>query len=228
MQSNKCVTDLIVQKTSGVASLQPVATLAYLCDRLLQRIKLGRLHRYVFLRQPVENLPDMPRGFTSRPVAGDEPVMSLIEPSAEVRQYRYNQAAVCLAAFRGVELVGSLWLVSGQFVEDEVRACYKLTDQLSWDMGLKIPPAYRSGRAFQALWAGAKAYLQAQGKTATFSRIADNNMASLKSHARMGSDIIGSAIFVSLGRLQITVSTQLDGFPASVSMLNNAEFRFDK
>ncbi len=206
--------------------MQPVATLAYVCDRLLQYSNIGRLRRYIFVQQPVESLPDMPRGFSSRPVSEYEPVISIIEPSAEVRQYRYNQAAVCLAAFRGVELVGSLWLTSEQFIEDEVRARYKLTEPLSWDTGLNIPRAYRSGRAFQALWAGAKAYLQAQGKTSTVSRVADNNMASLKSHARMGANILGSAVFISFGKLQITLSTRLKGFPVSVSWSQYADFRF--
>lgn len=191
----------------------------------MQRLWLGRLRRYLFLRQPVNMLPKMPRGFSARLVPENDPVLNFIVPSPNVRHDRLAQSAVCLAAFREAEPVGSLWLAFGQYAEDEVHASYRFGSALAWDFGLEIPVAHRGGRAFQAVWAGAREYLMSRSITATLSRVTDNNQASLKAHARMGAVVTGSATFISIKKQQLTISGSLTGSPVRLA---SADFRFDR
>jgi RimJ/RimL family protein N-acetyltransferase len=63
------------------------------------------------------------------------------------------------------------------------------------------------GRLFTLLWQRAGADLGAEGVATTFSRISAFNRASIAAHRRLGARIVGQAIFLVAGRVQITLSS---------------------
>lgn len=187
------------------------ATPAYYANRLLSRLGIGCVHRYLFVRQPIAGLPKPIPGFDVRELSAEDRLLSIIEPDMQVRQWRQEQGGRCVVAFRGEDITAHLWYVRRQFDEDEVRARYCLDAASVWDLGLEVRPRYRGGRAFAALWAGTAQIWREQGITMSFSRINDYNRSSLQPHLRMGAEIVGTATFISNGKLQYCASRLRQG-----------------
>lgn len=184
---------------------------AYYAHRLLAGLGMGRVHRYLFVRQPVDGLPLPVKGFEVCAMTANDPILPVIEPDPAIRQWRLEQGAICIVAFHKGDPAAHLWYVRHQFDEDEVRARYRVGTASIWDLGLEVRPRYRSGRAFAALWAGAASFWRAEGISMSFSRISDYNQTSLQPHLRMGAAIIGSALFVSIGKRQFCASRLCQG-----------------
>jgi len=124
---------------------------------------------------------------------------------ADVIATRFAQGARCLAAAKQGRLAGFLWYVVGPYEEDEVRARFvpEPAGAAAWDFDVMVLPPYRMGRLFSYLWARANAELAAAGVRHTMSRISAFNAGSLASHRRLGARIVGSALFVCVGRVQV-------------------------
>ncbi|HKP66213.1 MAG TPA: hypothetical protein VJX31_06275 [Casimicrobiaceae bacterium] len=119
---------------------------------------------------------------------------------------RFAQGACCLAAtVHGNELAGFLWFVVGAYDEDEVRARFVPAPRgkAAWDFDVTIMPRYRMGRLFGYLWQRATVELTQRGVTSSVSRISAFNPASIASHRRLGARIVGNALFLCFGPVQL-------------------------
>lgn len=184
----------------------------YGLGRLLARLSGGRctLHKYCFVAQAIgagslcggrgkqievrlcRHLRELPADYP--------------RPPAVLRQ-RYAQGAHSLAAMRGGQLVGFLWLLPGAYQEDEVRARYTLAGPAAWDFDVWVRPEERLGPTFARLWDEANDWLRARAVRWSCSRISAFNAGSLRAHARVGARQLGSATFLRCGRWQWTLAT---------------------
>lgn len=171
-----------------------------------------RLHKYYFVAQPVAAKAWLPgrRGaaIEVRAVGPTDPVIREFPRPPAVMPYRFEQGAICFAALKEGRCVGFLWTLLGPYREDEVRCRYVPLPEgeAAWDFDVYVAPEHRSGLVFMRLWDEANRYLAARGVRWSLSRISAFNAASLASHSRMGASRIGSAVFFSIGALQISVS----------------------
>lgn len=172
-----------------------------------------RIVKYYFTVQPVTPPPEdrwrRTGSFALSWVDAGSPLLAEAERPADVIRSRFAQGARCLAAANDSGLAGFLWYVPGPYLEDEVRARFlpAPAGQSAWDFDVMVLPQYRMGRLFSYLWAAAGAELAAAGIRHTISRISAFNAASLASHRRLGATIVGSAVFVCIGRVQFMAST---------------------
>jgi hypothetical protein len=199
-------------------------------SRVLGKISGGRvrLYKYVFVAQPVAEKRWLPvqRGadLEIRQVMPGDPVIAQFPRPAWAIPYRFRQGAVCLAALKEGRCVGFLWLALGPYQEDEVRCRYEPAPagKACWDFDVYIDPAHRGSIVFLKLWDEANRFLAERGIGWSLSRISAFNKSSMSSHARMGARHVGSAVFFSLGSVQIcaatvapylAVSTRPDSYP---------------
>ena len=168
-----------------------------------------RIVKYYFTVQPIV-APDRARTARSATfdfawVGADCALFSQIERPPSVIAARFAQGARCLVAAHKGQLAGFLWFVIGPYEEDEVRARFVPgpAGRAAWDFDVMIMPQYRLGRLFSYLWNGATAELAASGVQHTISRISAFNAASIASHRRLGARIVGQAVFVCVGELQL-------------------------
>ena len=173
-----------------------------------------RIVKYYFMTQPLTP-PDQAAlarsgSFAFSWIESVCPLFEQIDRPAEVLAQRFAQGARCLAALtRDDELAGFLWFVVGPYDEDEVRARFvpQPAGAAAWDFDVSIVPRYRMGRLFSYLWARASAELVAHGVNKTVSRVSAFNPASLASHSRLGAEIVGEALFLCAGRVQLMKSS---------------------
>ncbi len=194
---------------ASLGELGPLGFASYAAARLAEKIPGISWHRYRLIAVPRSAMPAMPRGHVSREmdeaeIASNAAVLEL--PSVAIR-HRLRQGVTCLGAWRGDRLLGVNWLTDKAFDEDEVAIRFALPAGCAWDTGLYVRPEDRGGRAFAALWAGSADWLAARGLDWSLSRIADHNLASWRSHCRMGGRPLGSVSALTLGRSQWTVGT---------------------
>lgn len=187
----------------------------YLLNVAVGRVTGGsvRLHKYYFIAQPVSAQPRLKgrRGaaIEVRVVSQSDPLVRAFPRPAWVMPYRFGQGAVCLAAFKDASCVGFMWMLVGPYREDEVRCRYIPLPQgeAAWDFDVYVYPEHRNSLVFLRLWDEANRYLAARGVRWSLSRISAFNPGSLSSHARMGARRIGSAVFLSIGSLQISAAS---------------------
>jgi hypothetical protein len=127
-------------------------------------------------------------------------------------------------AFRKGEVAGYLWLNLGKYQEDEVRCTFILSpfNQSAWDYDVYVFPKHRFSFTFPRLWEVANKAMTAQGIQNTYSRINYYNIASLNSHKKLGSHIIGSIYFLRFFQMQLSVSVNFQ--PAITFSLNRQTF----
>lgn len=186
-------------------------TLWYCLARLLGRTRLGELHRYLLVAQPVPSVPPRRRQSTvievrQIPEQGYDP--SWFErPEAVIRE-RFRQGAVCFVAFREGQAIGCIWLVLGSYLEDEVRCRYLLhpLTETAWDFDVFLHPQHRLGRGFAYLWEYANTWLRERGRRWSLSRIDAFNRDSLRAHRRQGAVVVGQALFIRIAGLQLMLS----------------------
>ena len=170
-----------------------------------------RLYRYLFVAQQIAAQPicgKRGRDIEVRVLANaDQTPADYPRPYAVV-QSRYRQGALSLAAFRNGTLAGFLWLLPDAYQEDEVRVRYLLPCRQSvWDFDVWVSPEERLGWTFRRLWEGARVMLRARGVPWSCSRISAFNPASLRAHAAIGTQPLGSAIFLCCWRWQWMVAS---------------------
>ena len=180
--------------------------------------KRAALFVYELVEQPVAPLASLPARYLAQvhwqEVGPDSPELALMPPPAAVKAMRFEQGARCIAVYRKSDFIGYVWFCFKQYEEDEVRCVYQLDRPAAsaFDFDFYIFPAYRLGRAFATMWDSANEFLRSNGVTHTYSRISRFNLASRQAHARLGAHVVGHALFLRVGRMELSWST-LGGFP---------------
>jgi len=190
-------------------------TLLKAASVLLPRLSGGRarLNAYAFTAQPLGRnaAAAAPGGGTViELITPQDPRLALVPRPKTVVQARCAVGAECRMAFVKGRFGGMHWVVRGQYVEDEVRCTYALSDpaQSIWDFDVYVEPAFRGTRVFVRLWQAADVALAAQGVRWSFSRIDMLNAGSLAAHARLGARVVGQATFLTLGPWQVSTASR--------------------
>ncbi|HET9977953.1 MAG TPA: hypothetical protein VFQ20_10980 [Burkholderiaceae bacterium] len=198
---------------------RPPATLGvgngvlYLASRVLVRASAGtvRLLRYRIVAQPIGNAAlgglRADSRTVVRPCAVDSPLVAAFPRPPQVIARRYANGAECFTAVVRDTFAGFIWFQRGAYDEDEVRCRYVLDDarRSVWDFDVHVESPYRLGRTLARLWQAVDAHLATQGVQWSFSRISAFNAASIAAHARLGIVDCGSATFLCIGPLQLSL-----------------------
>lgn len=185
----------------------------YLAAYVLRRLSFGkvRLIKYYFMAQPVAPRPagePRPEG-RIRVYRADtlDAVITQVQRPVHRLQARLDRNMVCIAAARGDEFAGYIWLCPDYYEEDEVRCIYrwKPAAKAVWDFDLFIAPQFRLGRLFSRLWEQAHASLRERHVEWTLSRIDAFNSASLTAHRRLGAQTVARGWFLAVGSWQWTL-----------------------
>jgi len=188
-------------------------TALYLVDRLLVTASGGRarLYKYHLVAQPLNASGVAPlRADAKLLIEEAHPGHALsghFPRPAEVIRQRFEQGARCLVARSGDTFAGYLWWRNGHYEEDEVRCQFVLAEPNCsvWDFDVYVEPRYRLGRTMARLWDEATRRWYAKGARWSFSRISGFNASSMASHARLGLRPVGSAVFIVIGRWQLSM-----------------------
>lgn len=181
--------------------------------RVLARLTGRRwcLYRYLFVAQqlPVQPLcAGRGRDIHLRTLSRRTGVPPGCPRPQQVILSRYRAGARGVAAYRDGRLAGFIWYVFNQYQEDEVRAQYVLPDAASvWDFDVWVHPEQRLGWTFRRLWDAACLLMRAGGAQYSCSRISAFNPASLRAHAAIGTELLGSATFLCCGNWQWMVAS---------------------
>ena len=186
----------------------------YALARALERATGGtlRLVSYQFVAQPVA-ADDAWTAVRSgnielRRLERDDPLVAQFPRPPEVIAKRFRDGGHCLAAIKSGRLIGFLWYMEREYLEDEVRSCYRFDAATAvWDFDVYIDPEFRLGRLFARLWEFAHRDLRVAGCRWTISRISSFNPGSLAAHARLGARRLGSAVFFVAGPVQVSFAS---------------------
>jgi hypothetical protein len=187
--------------------------LLYATDRMLRTVARDRVRlvAYELWAQPVALQSVLParRGasFAVSQLNAGDPLLHELERPADVIASRLEQGGICLAALKGNEVAGYIWLNLGAYDEDEVRCRFipEPADRSAWDYDVYVAPAYRGGLVFARLWDAANELLRARGFLWTMSRVSYFNSASRASHSKLGGKVVGSAFFLVVGAVQVMI-----------------------
>jgi GNAT superfamily N-acetyltransferase len=185
--------------------------LLYGLSRLLQVTSGGRVRllRYFLVAQSIPDQDVTPprRGRSISVTEADASEIRRIDfgRPADVIEERLRLGCRCLLARKDGQLVGFQWFITRDYPEDEVRCVFELnpTDNCAWDFDIYVLPEARSQPVFLRLWDSCNALLRSEGIDLSLSRINAFNSASVRAHARMGAQTIGTAMFLSIGRAQV-------------------------
>ncbi len=171
------------------------------------------LLKYYLVAQPVAEAARLSgaRGnsIVVRMLERGDPALTQMQRPPTTLEQRFSQGSICLGAFKGAELAGYLWLHFSAYPEDEVRCRFEPTPThaTAWDFDVFVAPKHRLGYTFPRLWDEADARLRARGVRWSMSRISAFNPASLTAHARMGLKTLGTALYLVVFRMQLTLAT---------------------
>lgn len=174
-----------------------MSPLSYHASRFAAALPGCAFHRYALIAVPAARMPRAAGGLWTGVVAPEEAVAAdLVGGTAAA--WRAEQGMACVGVRKGASLVAVTWLTIGNFNEDEVWLRFEPPPGAAWDTGMHIASAARGGRAFAALWAATRDWLEARDRGWSMSRIADYNLPSRRAHARLGGVEVG---FVSVARV---------------------------
>jgi len=181
----------------------------YLLHRLLLALRLGRVVPYALVAQPIgadvyRATRDDPSTLVRR-VGAEDPMALRFPRPPQVNAARWAAGADCHVCEVKNDFAGTIWIQRGAYDEDEVRCRFELVapETSVWDFDVYVEPRYRVGRTMARMWKAVDRELAAQGIRWSFSRISLFNGASLRAHARLAAVIVGRAIFVQIGPLQL-------------------------
>lgn len=178
---------------------------SYALARICSKQKVIIYNRYKVIRVAADNLPDMPRGYSSRELSPEELSNYTIDAKPEFQAKRFASGLCCIGVFdRAEELIGVTWLARHTHEEEGLYVTYRLPDNAAWDTGMWIRKDKRMGRAFSAVSAAIKQWLQREGLEWSMSSIADYNIPSILAHRRLGSTRMQFVTVVRVGRVQLT------------------------
>ncbi len=202
----------------------------YVLNRLLSIVSHHRirLYKYYLIAQPVANESLLPSNRKSRVTIReinekDEIIQNFPRP-INVIHNRFKSGARCLVAIKDNEFIGFLWFLLDSYQEDEVRARYTPfpSEKTAWDFDVYVAPNFRLSRTFAHLWSEANNILRERKIIWSCSRISAFNNNSLRSHKCLGARFLGSALFVCIGKWQLSfasiypyfhISSYDDSFP---------------
>lgn len=184
----------------------------YVVDRLLRSVspQLG-LYVYELMVQPITGKAMLPANLAKNlqfvEIGPGHPDLALMPARDDIKQARFEQGAQCLGVYRKGQLLGYIWFSTDRYLEDEVRFTYELAvpAQSVFDFDLYVLPEHRLGIAFMAIWHGANLYLHRKGVRYTFSRLTRFNLASRRSHARLGWGRVCRTAVLKLGRIELQI-----------------------
>lgn len=198
----------------AIASLGARGACLYALDRAAQRLRLPlRVRSYLVVAQPVPDGPFLParrgRDFRLRELGPGDLALAQMPLDSATLDFRFGQDARCFGLFREDRLAAYAWLCFGAYAEDEVRCRFRPSPAgaSAWDFDVYVAPAFRLGPAFLKLWDGVNDRLREMGVRTSYSRISAFNLASLRSHRRLGAEVVGRADFLVLGPVQLLLST---------------------
>lgn len=205
---------MFARLTNACKELGLMNTLVHICNRILAKLFLNQvaIYKYYITKQSITSSPLLLSGrgkdIEVREISSSDPICSQLDRPFDVIQARFNQGGHCYAAFRKGEIVGYLWLNFGKYQEDEVRCTYVLLpfNKSAWDYDVYVFPKHRFSFAFPRLWECANEAMTERGIQNTYSRINYYNIASLNSHKKLGSHIIGSIYFLRFFQMQMSLS----------------------
>lgn len=213
-----------------------INTILYMLKHLLAKISRNHLglYKYYFVAQPVTEISLLPAGRGKKIAVfqidrQDETILQQFPRPAEVIRTRFENGAICLAAFREDRFIGFLWLSPGSYQEDEIRARFMPlpAGKTAWDFDVHVEPDFRLGLAFLRLWDEANSFMRKHDIRWSCSRISAFNADSLGSHARLGTRTMGSAVFLCIGQWQAMIANTAPWFHLSTHSDSFPEFRFD-
>lgn len=224
---------MIIRLRALFRDLGTCASLLYFADRLLSRIFAGKVRIYYYKLEllPVPSKPLLPlhrgRQFEIREIDIPDAALKMIPRPPEVILSRYKQGSRCIGAFKNDVLVGQLWIQPDNYQEDEVRCHFILRpmNKVAWDYDVYIDPSLRSTFLFARLWDFAFGILREEGIEWSASRISVWNTASLNSHASLGSQAAGRALFITIGSFQAMLSNLWPLFHLSFSSKHTPKLR---
>ena len=194
---------------------------SYWLARAAARLPGVAWHRYRLVATPAAGMPArLPAGW--RVAQGGPCPPELCPPAAAGFRARQGMTCLVVAPPAGAP-AGAIWLVAGPFDEDEAHLRFLPPAGWAWDTGLYVAPRARGGRAFAAIWAAARQWLEARGLAGSMSRIADYAAPVLAAHRRMGARDLGVVATLRAGRrVQVwgarPARTTLDGPRALVQL----------
>lgn len=211
----------------------PLNGALYIFSKVLFILSRGhaRFVRYYFISQPVppkgsKALRASEKAFVGLANQSDQIVSQFPRPSHVIRK-RYDAGNICIVAKVGDKFAGFLWLALDHYDEDEVRCRYWIPSSDSvWDFDVYVEPEFRLGRTLARLWEAANTYLAEIGVGRSYSQISSFNPDSLRAHARLGGEKVGSANFLCLGDIQIVLATVKPHFHISFSREGRTELHF--
>jgi acyl-CoA ligase (AMP-forming) (exosortase A-associated) len=226
LKETNCMTADMTPSIARPVPPSTCGTLVYYANRLFNWLKLGQINRYFYYRIETSNLPRMPRGYEAAELLKGDRRLDAFVSDVGVQNWRFDQGCVCIGALLGGQLVGISWFAKNGFTEDEVRAEYKIGPSHVWDLGLEVGQEFRRTRAIAAVLGSLRLALEARGVIATFSRIADANIASLTLHDKLKGKKVGGAFFARIGQRQFCASRELDHMHVSKRVTDRPIFNF--
>lgn len=200
---------------SDIRHMGFVGWAAYALDRALQRTTGGSIRFNVihFYFQPSDSA-DLPAAKPSDsmrvgPIAPCQADPGAFERRPEVIAERFRSGSTCIAALKGEELLGFMWLQFGSMYAPDLRLKLDIGNRadLAWDYDMFIQPKYRLGKVFGRLWAGANEELRKRGCIGTLSGVLIENGGSARAHVRLGARRIGWLAMICIGRTRINISS---------------------
>ena len=180
-------------------------------SRVLHAASRGRCRivKYHFVAQPIPACALAPAtngSITVELATPGHPIVQQFPRPAHVLARRFAEGATCFAAIKNGTLMGFIWIKSDEYMEDDVRCLYSLEPRqvAAWDFDVWVAPDFRLSRTFVRLWDAANAFMRERGYRWSVSRISAFNPGSLSSHRRLGIVHLHSAIFLVLGRVQVS------------------------
>jgi L-amino acid N-acyltransferase YncA len=181
--------------------------------------------------QPISDKPLLAGKFSAqletRVIGHADPEIALMPVRPEVMAARLRQNATCIGAFKRGALIGYMWFCGRSYEEDEVRCTYVLTEAKHsvFDFDLYLFPEHRMGLGFVALWNAANELLRNLGIRNTFSLLTRFNLASRRAHRHLGWRLVGRALFLQLGLVELMAATVFPYVHFSASRTNRVRLR---
>lgn len=218
---------MLEKLTSPFREFGPFAGTLYLIDQALSRLSSQlRLFYYELMIQPIPADRLLPARITKslefRRIDREDSVLAQLHIPPEIVEFRFDQGAICIGAYKQEELIGYIWFSFDTYLEDEVRCTFDLhpPDASVFDFDLYLFPKHRLGFGFVSLWDGANEFLRNRGVRYTYSRLSRFNIPSRRAHAHLGWKCVGRCVFLKAWNVELMFATLFPFFHIAISADN--------
>jgi L-amino acid N-acyltransferase YncA len=122
--------------------------------------------------------------------------------SREVALERFARGDTCVAVFKGDRLVSLCWAAVGELYDDGGFWVDTGPDGF-FLYGVYTEPEERLRGLFHATYRRVQAELRAAGRSRIFSSVAHHNRAAIRSHRRMGFELIGEVFLLTIAGINL-------------------------